>query len=222
MEIKTNPKKEVNKLFFIIIGLTVFVAGYTMFFLNELNSGEVIFVDKTIGALLSDIEINLVISFFTIFTDLGSKWGVISVLVISLFIIWWRYRDYLAMGILVIAAGGGDQLNKWLKAMVARDRPIIDPGIFAEGYSFPSGHAMVGIMFFGFLTYYMIIKSQSTFLKKLVGWIMGIIIFLIGISRIVLNAHYPTDVFGGFAIGLIMLLITVGIYEEVNKKLQKK
>jgi membrane-associated phospholipid phosphatase len=217
LEIKQTEKIQVNKLFYFLILFTVFVVFYTWFFLNELKNGEIISVDHVIGDLLSGLSNEFIITFFTLFTDIGSKWGIIVVLILSVFSIWWKYRDYLGLSILIIVAAGGDQLNKYLKALIARERPLLDASIYAEGYSFPSGHAMVGIMFYGFITYYMMNKIQHQQMKRVVGWTMSLIILLIGISRIVLNAHYPTDVFGGFAIGLIMLTISVLVYEEIGK-----
>ncbi|MFC4322167.1 phosphatase PAP2 family protein [Litchfieldia salsa] len=222
MEIKKTENTQGNRLFLFLIPLTVFVVIYTWLFINELKSGEVISVDKVIGELISSISTEFVVTFFSIFTNIGSKWGIITVLILAVLYIWWKYRDYLGMSILIIVAAGGDQLNKYLKGSIGRERPLIDPSIYAEGYSFPSGHAMVGIMFFGFIAYYLIARMKDQKIKRVVGWSMGTIIFLIGISRIVLNAHYPTDVFGGFAIGLIMLIISILVYEEVGKLINKK
>ncbi|MBD8067712.1 phosphatase PAP2 family protein [Bacillus sp. PS06] len=221
MEVKKDRKKQVNKYLIFLLLLTAIVGIYTWFFLVQLKNGDVISVDEVVRNLLSGISIEFVITIFTLLTDLGSKWGVIAVLIGMLVFMWWKYRDYLAMVTIVVVAAGGDQLNKFLKGLIARERPLLDPTIYAEGYSFPSGHAMVGIMFYGFIAYYLITKLQTKQQKHLIGWMMAIIIFLIGISRIVLNAHYPTDVFGGFGIGLILLIILLFAYEGIAKALKK-
>src|SRR5699024_5714558 len=117
---------------------------------------------------------------------------------------WFKdYRPALIFGLGTLFA---HLLNKLIKTLVMRERPSISTLLDAEGYSFPSGHAMVSIVCYGLLAYFIMIKSQS------VKWTRGIqiffysVIFLVGISRYILNVHFLTDVIGGFFIGFIVLM----------------
>ncbi len=220
VEIKKVENGSLKKNYIALGIWTTFVLIYTITFLAQLSSGKEILIDKWIGGALTTISGEVPIFFFTVFTDIGSKWGIIAILLVSILFIWWKYRDYLGIGLLILSAAGGDQLNKWMKNMVARERPLMDASIYAEGFSFPSGHAMVGIMFFGFLAYILVMNLKQIHLKKLVAIGMSFLIFFIGISRIVLQAHYPTDVFGGFAIGLIFLVFLIFVYEKGSKKIR--
>lgn len=100
-------------------------------------------------------------------------------------------------------------LNRILKLIVARERPNVLRLVSEEGYSFPSGHAMVSMGFYGFLIYlsYKNIRNQK--IKYPLIIFLSMLILLIGISRIYLGVHYATDVIGGFIIGIMYLVIFI-------------
>lgn len=132
----------------------------------------------------------------------------LSVAVMSLFILSWLYffrHNVHAIRLFLIANVGGGLLNLLLKAVLQRDRPLIDPAIGATGYSLPSGHAMGAMIFYGFMGY-LVIRSQRQLITKLVlSIVLTVFILLIGLSRIYLNAHYASDVAAGFLAGCFWL-----------------
>lgn len=102
-------------------------------------------------------------------------------------------------------------LNTLLKEFFKRSRPELDHLLVVHGYSFPSGHAMISMGFYGMLFVIWAIERQRNnssgmWLPVLCGIIF---IFLIGISRIMLGVHYPTDVFTGFAAGLAWIFCMI-------------
>jgi undecaprenyl-diphosphatase len=137
---------------------------------------------------------------------------------------------YLHMGrkwetiILICNLTGSWILNTVLKDVFRRARPDIEHLVRAGGYSFPSGHAMISMSFYGMLGYLLYINLRD---KKKRRWYVPIltlvIVFSIGLSRIYLGVHYPSDVAAGFAAGgawlvvCIMSLHTI-MYYRSNKK----
>ncbi len=111
-------------------------------------------------------------------------------------------------------------LNSLLKLVFARDRPTGISLIQETGYSFPSGHSMISMAYFG-LFIYLIYHSHFSAKKR---WsmilLLSFLIFLIGISRIYLGVHYPSDVIGGFFLSVAYLILfthIVFIYRRKRK-----
>lgn len=100
-------------------------------------------------------------------------------------------------------------LNRLLKVIIARPRPNILRIVQETGYSFPSGHSMISMGFYGLLIYlaYRNIKNKKRKYPLII--FLALLILLIGISRIYLGVHYATDVIGGFVIGFIYLVVFI-------------
>lgn len=107
-------------------------------------------------------------------------------------------------------------INQILKILFRRERPIGYRIIEMNGYSFPSGHAMVSMAFYGLLIYiiYKMVKNKT--LRNLLIFLNIIIIVLIGISRVYLGVHYLSDVLTGYSISIIYLLILIKILNKYN------
>jgi len=100
-------------------------------------------------------------------------------------------------------------LNKILKHIVQRPRPTEFRIIDESGYSFPSGHSMVSAAFYGFLMYLIYKNVKNKYLKwGLIGG-LGLLIILIGTSRIYLGVHYTSDVLAGFLVAISYLIIFI-------------
>lgn len=98
-----------------------------------------------------------------------------------------------------------------LKQLFQRKRPLSPLLKAARGLSFPSGHAIMAVTFYGLLIYIL----QHTVTNDWLKWILFILvvglIISIGFSRIYLRVHYASDVLGGFIIGLLWLLISLAV-----------
>ncbi len=102
-------------------------------------------------------------------------------------------------------------LNFTLKNIIQRPRPIEYRIIDENGYSFPSGHSMVSMAFYGFLIYLIYKNVKNKYIKATSILLLSILIFLIGASRIYLGVHYPSDVIGGFLLAISYLTVYIGI-----------
>lgn len=108
-------------------------------------------------------------------------------------------------------------LNRILKYIIARPRPNILRLVEETGYSFPSGHSMVSMGFYGFLIYLICINIKNKKIKYPLVVFLSLLILLIGLSRIYLGVHYCTDVIGGFIIAILYLVIFIKfVYKRNN------
>jgi undecaprenyl-diphosphatase len=103
-------------------------------------------------------------------------------------------------------------LTTVLKSVFQRARPeLFDSGYHASFYSFPSGHATVAVGLYGMLTVVLAYRLQGT--ARWAVAVSGIlVVLLIGISRLYLGVHYPTDVVAGYLAALLWLVCVGAVY----------
>jgi undecaprenyl-diphosphatase len=149
-------------------------------------------------------------------TELGSTGGVVAVAAIAfafaVAIGPWRHGLIAALTILLASIA-----NSALKIAIRRERPdLLDPLIVERGFSFPSGHSALGMVAYGILA---VLVSRS---RLPAPWRIGIVVALgavvalIGISRIWLGVHYPTDVLAGWAAGGVVVLAYAALTRRVS------
>lgn len=105
-------------------------------------------------------------------------------------------------------------LNQLLKRILQRPRPTEFRIIEETGYSFPSGHSMVSMAFYGYLIYLIYKYVKNKYVKWISIVLLGILICSIGVSRIYLGVHYTSDVLGGFLLSISYLILFIS---SVNK-----
>jgi membrane-associated phospholipid phosphatase len=127
-------------------------------------------------------------------TAIGDTIGRLLILALVLPALLWRHRRADALWLALMMAGG-TILNLILKQIFAAPRPDLLPHLdIVHSYSFPSGHAAGNMMMFGALA--MLAAQRSVY------WAAGVMIALIGISRVWLGVHWPSDVTAGWIEGL--------------------
>jgi membrane-associated phospholipid phosphatase len=174
-------------------------------------------LDQWTSAYPETLEGTFWYSLFRWITELGSS-TVLSVLafVFGLFLVVKR-KDLIGAGIVFTATALGYQFNFLIKGMVQRERPLVLAIVDGEGFSFPSGHAMVSFITYGIIVYFLW-KHLKKELRLTIAVLAGLLVLLIGISRYVLRVHYLTDILGGYLFGLIFLIIWILLYKWLRHK----
>ena len=153
-------------------------------------------------------------TFMKIVTFFGSAIPfIVIVLLTFLFIKNKSYSFYMFVNLLWVYV-----VSVIFKNVIMRERPIISLIEKPSDYSFPSGHTMCSIAFYGFIVYLLLKNVKNYFLKWLIIFIFAMLVIFIGISRIYLNVHYFTDVIAGLILGLICLLMIINIYIKNEKQ----
>ncbi|WP_028399401.1 phosphatase PAP2 family protein [Ectobacillus panaciterrae] len=198
-------KRYINKHTYAIAFILVFLtfAGLIM---TKIMNKEAVFVDVWMKGRLQSLQGEGGISFFEAITELGSGIGIVGTLLLSS--IWlWRKKRYPTIIAFILAVAATRIVNKVLKAIVARERPSLNAAVDGLGYSFPSGHAMLSIVTYGFLAAVIIIQEMGKAKKAIVLLLAALLILLVGLSRIVLSVHYPSDILGGYCMGGMMFIL---------------
>ncbi len=103
-----------------------------------------------------------------------------------------------------------------LKSLFQRKRPLSPLLKAARGLSFPSGHAIMAVTFYGLLLYILLHTVDADWMKYLFIVLLVLLIVLIGYSRVYLRVHYASDVLAGFIIGFLWLLISLAVLNSIE------
>ncbi len=106
-------------------------------------------------------------------------------------------------------------ISQGIKILVHRPRPL-NSLITETDFSFPSGHALMALVFFGTLVYLFEHHIKSRSAKRILIVLAALLVLLIGVSRLILNVHWFSDVLGSFALGIFLLCIYVLITNKIS------
>jgi undecaprenyl-diphosphatase len=116
-------------------------------------------------------------------------------------------RTYGAMWFVIITTVGGGLLSHGLKELFARQRPTPVLCMWVSSPSFPSGHALLAAVVYLALGILLARIEPRPLLKAYFVGVMMALTFLVGVSRVYLGVHYPTDVLAGWTAGLVWALL---------------
>lgn len=179
----------------------------------NVKNGKILELDLNIYKFFSENIINDKLTpIVKVITHIGGAKIVFVLTVLAIILIkGLKNKLFLLTG--VVGTAG---LNVVLKHIIQRERPNINRLIPEKGYSFPSGHSMMSMAFYGMLIFLIFKYVKNTALKWTLIVILTILLSTIGITRIYLGVHYPSDVIGGFLVSLTYLFILTEIYNKVK------
>lgn len=192
----------------------IFICTITVWIVQIMN-GKMPHIDQWTRGVVDSSAGTIVYTIFRWITELGSTSFVLPFTFVVAGILGVLYRHWLQPVIFGVGVLGSHLLNRIIKQIIARERPSVSALLDAKGYSFPSGHAMVSMMCYGFLAFLLIKKAKSEQAKYRIGFTFALLIFLIGVSRFFINVHYLTDIVTGFVLGFIYLIIIAMLYEHM-------
>jgi undecaprenyl-diphosphatase len=122
-------------------------------------------------------------------------------------IVLFLFKKWFDGSLLFVSLFAAYVLNKLLKNVFERDRPFDSHLINEDGFSFPSGNAMIGTTFYMFAAFLLYQKFQKSWIIA-VGLILPI---LLGVSRVYVGVHYPSDILAGYSAGVILSVVLIHI-----------
>jgi len=217
---KNFSRKNENYSFYLLIfiALIIFVVGINFFVeLTESISGTSLkSYDRAVTDFIISFRTPELNKFFQFITDVGDFYGYLIAAAIAALYFFFKFRNWKIIIELLIVTMLAALSNIALKRAINRQRPEIEHLVVVETLSYPSGHSMSAMAFYGFLIY-------LSFRIKMSKWLRGFLVFLflflilgIGISRIYLGVHFPSDVLGGYTAGLIWIAFCVVLFNLID------
>lgn len=175
---------------------------------EDLLTGDpLVDVDRRLAGRLHDWATPTLTAAFTAVTTLGSAWVLVPLAVVIGLVLAGRGRRADAL-LLTLALLGSEGLALLLKAGFERERPFFaDPLAVESSFSFPSGHATVSLAVYGALGYIGARRARTRQRRALVLAAAGVLVLLIGASRLYLGVHFLSDVLAGFSAGLVWVVL---------------
>ena len=181
---------------------------------EDVFTKEIIQIDDIVYKFIASHFIsNSLTPIVKIITFFGSAtWIVIFTIILFVIIRNKRQNILLGTNLCIVTI-----INQILKHIFKRSRPTEFRIIDESGYSFPSGHSMVSMAFYGYLIYLVYKNIKNKYLKWILIIVLSILIILIGISRIYLGVHYTSDVLGGYLLSVSYLVLFIHITNSMEK-----
>ncbi|SOC39791.1 phosphatase PAP2 family protein [Ureibacillus acetophenoni] len=176
--------------------------------------------DSVIIAIIQGLENPTLTTIMIFFTEIGSSKVIFIIGIVLLIFHYAFFKQRLELILLPIAFLGARMLNRLLKEFFHRERPDLNRLIEIGGFSFPSGHAMNAVAFYGIVTY-VFSKHITNPWGRAASILIGILfILMIGMSRIYLGVHYPSDVIAGYFASGFWLAMVIWIYNFLTKRVK--
>lgn len=206
------------------VGLIVCAAALLVFAVLAVltESGWVQAMDEAVLLWMYEHSTPFLDSWALKLSTLGSSVvAVMIVLVASAFL--WIGRHRWTLAVLWSAMLGSAVLSTTLKAAFARPRPMLWERTHASEASFPSGHAMSAVVIYGTLAYLVARLESERWMRFLTFGVAGVAILIIGLTRLYLGVHYPSDVIAGYAVALAWatlcaLAIEVAVHVRARRR----
>lgn len=198
-------------LVFVVLGINLFVE------LTETLSTDVLAsYDHQITQNVISYRSPTLTEYFIFVTRIGDVYGYLVVIGLCAFISLvvfkkWKYMVQITLVLFLSALS-----NLVLKRFINRARPDIEHLVTVETLSYPSGHAMAAMAFYGFLAYLFYKFKINIFIKVIAILTLAVLIISIGISRIYLGVHFPSDIAGGFIAGAIWVIFCIVIFNIIE------
>lgn len=208
----------------IFISFLIFVASLNIFveLTDELSGKDLVQFDNQITDYIGSYRNPDYHGIVEFITDMGDLNGYLIVTtIVTLFLFWklksWKFILQL-VGVIILASLS----NIGLKRAIDRARPDAEHLVVVESLSYPSGHAMSAMAFYGFIIYLLFHIKMSRVLRTLLVVFFSLIILGIGLSRIYLGVHYPSDVIAGFLGGLIWVAFCIVLFNLIDLLRRRK
>lgn len=207
----TKQKDDKTKRNFLLTALISIIPFlFFIIILNFIGWEKITQIDYRLSHYFYSLHDSLLNRVMILITHLGDvvTQSVVTITTVFFLFVLKKWRTGLWYGLTVLL--GALFLNGAIKEFYTRVRPgQIEPLVEIGGYSFPSGHSMGSTIVYGGILFIIFRSIRFVYFKKIISLMVFLMIGMIGISRIYLGVHFPSDVISGFSLGLSWLSFSI-------------
>lgn len=214
----SGENKELPYYILIFLSFLFFVFAINLFveLTDELKGTTIESYDQRVTAFFTSLRSPGLTRFVVFITDIGDVYGYLFLTALAVIFFLWKFKSLKfvlqLVGVLLLSILS----NMALKRAIDRARPSEEHLVVVESLSYPSGHAMCAMAFYGFLIYLLFQIRMTRWLRIVLLCLFVFMILAIGLSRIYLGVHYPSDVAGGYIAGLIWVLFCIILFNIID------
>lgn len=213
-----NLKIQLSKAF--LISLAALLGFGFMVFLVSFN--HIVKFDRTIISFITGFESPTLTQIMKVFTFIGSSKAIAFIVLIASFFLYkvlkHRFELILFIGVMI----GANFLFASLKLLFHRARPDFHRLIEVGGYSFPSGHATNAMALYGILAFLLWRHIPTHLGRMILIFVSSLMIVTIGVSRIYLGVHYPSDIMAGYFISGFWITLAIWFFQRYKEKVENR
>ena len=206
-------------ILFLVIGINA--ALLSQLTEDVIESEGVVKLDEQFTAFLYSIRSNWLSQLFYALTQLGTREAVFAMGGLATIVFLYRRRYIAVLAFWLTMAGIGLSVQ-YGKKFISRDRPMEVAFYPEHNFSFPSGHATTSMALYGMLAYFMYRHLKRKRQRQTVLLASGILIVMVGFSRIYLGVHFLSDVLAGFILGAMWVLLGISLMEVMTYLQQRR
>ncbi|PJN89501.1 phosphatase PAP2 family protein [Bacillus sp. mrc49] len=202
--------------------VSVFALLGFSFMAIAVSANDYLHFDGEVISFIQGWESPVLTGIMKVFTYIGSTG---SMIVLSLFILIFLYKGLkhrVELVLFIAVMAGSPILNAMVKLCFQRTRPDLHRLIEIGGYSFPSGHAMNAMSLYGILTFLLWRHIKVKWGRILLIVMSTSMILTIGISRIYLGVHYPSDIIAGYLAGGFWIATSIWFFQRYQDRRRDK
>ncbi len=170
-------------------------------------------IDQQVAAFVQSYESDMMTRFMMMFSFLGSTKTTIMIAALTMIILFAVLKHRSELLFFVAALGGAAAFNQLLKLLFHRERPTIYRMVEETGFSYPSGHTMGAMAMYGAIVFLLWRHIKSKKGRTVLIFVSVFAIIMIGLSRIYLGVHYPSDIVGGLMASALWLSAVIWFYQ---------
>ena len=202
----------------ILVSMILFVIALNGFveMTDDLAENDLESFDNSVSEYVISFRSDALTDYFRFVTDLGDRNAYIVVTLLLAGFYFFRHKSWKFVLQTTLVLLLATLSNIVLKKVINRSRPAIEHLVTVESLSFPSGHSMSAMAFYGFLIFLCVRYRMRTWLRYFLVTVLLVLIVSVGLSRIYLGVHFPSDVAAGFIGGLIWVALCAVIFSVID------